>query len=195
MRPQPGRQVAGDTADRDGRAHRLRRGRRVRRGAERLQGTGAGGPVLRPGRHRRGATGRLRQPGPARRVPRHDGAQGTSVRTRRRGRFHAGLAAMSGLPAEHPDVDGVFAANDLMAQGVCQVLRERGRRVPDDVAVIGFDDSSAATACRPPLTTVRQPVEEMASVMARLLDEHLRGARTEPTSVIFDPELVVRESA
>ncbi|MFD8213263.1 LacI family DNA-binding transcriptional regulator [Streptomyces sp. NPDC059697] len=107
----------------------------------------------------------------------------------------SGMAAMSGLLAEHPDVDGVFAANDLMAQGVCQALRERGRRVPDDVAVIGFDDSSAATACRPPLTTVRQPVEEMASVMARLLDEHLRGARTEPTSVIFDPELVVRESA
>lgn len=58
-----------------------------------------------------------------------------------------------------------------------------------------FDYSSAATACRPPLTTVRQPVEEMASMMARLLDEHLRGARTEPTSVIFDPEVVVRESA
>ncbi|MCX4572267.1 LacI family transcriptional regulator [Streptomyces sp. NBC_01571] len=107
----------------------------------------------------------------------------------------SGMAAMSGLLAEHPDVDGVFAANDLMAQGACQVLRERGRRVPDDVAVVGFDDSSVAATCRPALTTVRQPVEEMASTMAGLLDEHIQGLRTDPTSVIFDPELVVRESA
>ncbi|MFJ4006996.1 LacI family DNA-binding transcriptional regulator [Streptomyces sp. NPDC090023] len=107
----------------------------------------------------------------------------------------SGLAAMSDLLAEHPDLDGVFAANDLMAQGACQILREHGRRVPDDVAVVGFDDSSAALTCRPPLTTVRQPVEEMAAAMAQLLDEHIRGVRTEPTSLIFDPELVVRESA
>ncbi|MFF1448427.1 LacI family DNA-binding transcriptional regulator [Streptomyces sp. NPDC058274] len=107
----------------------------------------------------------------------------------------SGMAAMSGLLAEHPDVDGVFAANDLMAQGVCQILRERGRRVPDDVAVVGFDDSSVAVVCRPPLTTVRQPVEEMAAAMAQLLDEHIRGVRTEPTSLIFEPELVVRASA
>lgn len=107
----------------------------------------------------------------------------------------SGMAAMSGLLSEHPDVDGVFAANDLMAQGVCQILRERGRQVPDDVAVVGFDDSSVAVTCRPPLTTVRQPVEEMAAAMAALLDEHIRGVRTEPTSLIFDPELVVRASA
>ncbi|CAM5233535.1 LacI family transcriptional regulator [Streptomyces xanthochromogenes] len=107
----------------------------------------------------------------------------------------SGIAAMTGLLAEHPDVDGVFAANDLMAQGVCQLLRERGRRVPDDVAVIGFDDSGIALSCRPPLTTVRQPVEQMAAEMARLLDQHIRGERTEATSVVFDPELVVRETA
>ncbi|BCL25295.1 LacI family DNA-binding transcriptional regulator [Streptomyces aurantiacus] len=107
----------------------------------------------------------------------------------------SGMAAMTRLLAEHPDVDGVFAANDLMAQGICQVLRERGHRVPHDVAVVGFDDSSVAVTCRPPLTTVRQPVEDMAAAMARLLAEHIRGVRTEPASVIFDPELVVRESA
>ncbi|MGH4034944.1 LacI family DNA-binding transcriptional regulator [Actinomycetota bacterium Odt1-20B] len=107
----------------------------------------------------------------------------------------SGAEAMARLLAEHPDLDGVFAANDLMAQGACQVLRESGRRVPDDVAVVGFDDSSAARACRPPLTTVRQPVEEMAATMVRLLREHIEGERTGPTSVIFEPELVVRESA
>jgi DNA-binding LacI/PurR family transcriptional regulator len=107
----------------------------------------------------------------------------------------SGMAAMSTLLGEHPALDGVFAANDLMAQGAVQVLRDHGRRVPEDVAVVGFDDSSVAVTCRPRLTTVRQPVEEMAATMARLLGEHIDGTRTEPTSEIFAPELVVRESA
>ncbi|MFJ9543376.1 LacI family DNA-binding transcriptional regulator [Streptomyces sp. NPDC101225] len=107
----------------------------------------------------------------------------------------SGIAAMAELLERRPGTDGVFAANDLMAQGACQVLRERGRRVPEDVAVVGFDDSSIAVTCRPRLTTVRQPVEEMAAEMARLLDEHIRGVRTDPASVVFEPELVVRESA
>ncbi|MEU9391934.1 LacI family DNA-binding transcriptional regulator [Streptomyces sp. NPDC048324] len=107
----------------------------------------------------------------------------------------SGVAAMSDLLEHHPDTDGVFAANDLMAHGACQVLRERGRRIPEDVAIVGFDDSTVAVTSRPPLTTVRQPVEEMAAEMARLLDEHILGARTEATSVVFEPELVVRESA
>ena len=107
----------------------------------------------------------------------------------------SGIAAMRQLLAEHPDLDGVFAANDLMAQGACQVLREAGRRVPDDVKVIGFDDSGIALQCRPPLTTIRQPIEQMAAEMARLLDGHIRGERAEPASVMFAPELIVRESA
>ncbi|MFE7572153.1 LacI family DNA-binding transcriptional regulator [Streptomyces sp. NPDC057539] len=113
------------------------------------------------------------------------------------GRFtqESGEAAMARLLAEYPDLDGVFAANDLMAVGACHVLREHGRRVPEDVAVIGFDDSSAAAACRPPLTTVRQPVEEMAAEMARLLLDRLAGSDRAVTSVIFEPSLVVRGSA
>ncbi|WP_327406922.1 LacI family transcriptional regulator [Streptomyces sp. NBC_01288] len=107
----------------------------------------------------------------------------------------SGLAAMSDLLDRRPGTDGVFAANDLMAQGACQAAQERGLRVPEDIAVVGFDDSSVAVTCHPRLTTIRQPVEEMAAEMARLLDEHIHGVRTEPASVVFDPELVVRESA
>ncbi|WP_326733877.1 LacI family DNA-binding transcriptional regulator [Streptomyces sp. NBC_01022] len=107
----------------------------------------------------------------------------------------SGEAAMERLLVEHPDLDAVFAANDLMATGACHVLREHGKRVPEDVAVIGFDDSSAASACRPPLTTVRQPVEAMAAEMARLLIERLSKPDGAATSVIFEPSLVVRESA
>ncbi|MEU0126301.1 LacI family DNA-binding transcriptional regulator [Streptomyces sp. NPDC006289] len=107
----------------------------------------------------------------------------------------SGEAAMERLLSEHPGLDGVFAGNDLMAVGACHVLREHGRRVPEDVAVIGFDDSRAASACRPPLTTVRQPVEDMAAEMTGLLLDRLAAPARPVTSVIFEPVLVVRDSA
>lgn len=107
----------------------------------------------------------------------------------------SGERAMRRLLEEVPDLDGVFAANDLMAQGACQALREQGRHIPREVSVVGFDDSMAAVTCRPPLTTVRQPVEAMAAEMARLLHDRIEGGTSEPTSVLFDPELVVRESS
>ncbi|WP_424217423.1 LacI family DNA-binding transcriptional regulator (plasmid) [Streptomyces sp. BI20] len=118
-----------------------------------------------------------------------------------------GEEAMRRLLDASPDVDGVFAANDLMAQGACLVARERGLRVPRDVAVVGFDDSAAAGASRPRLTTVRQPVEDMAVAMVRLLLERIEGgggageggrgdaADRGPTASLFDPVLVVRDSA
>jgi DNA-binding LacI/PurR family transcriptional regulator len=89
----------------------------------------------------------------------------------------------------------VFAANDLMALGAITVLHERGRRIPEDVAVVGFDDSHAALLCRPPLTTVHQPVEEMAAQMARLLLDRIERPELPAASAIYDPTLVVRASA
>jgi DNA-binding LacI/PurR family transcriptional regulator len=106
-----------------------------------------------------------------------------------------GERAMEQLLTEHPDLDGVFVASDLMAQGALPVLRDYRRRIPDDVAVVGFDDSSAAMASRPPLTTVRQPVEDMAAEMARLLMAYAERPEHRVTSVVFEPTLVVRESA
>ncbi|MFJ6213939.1 LacI family DNA-binding transcriptional regulator [Streptomyces sp. NPDC092296] len=106
-----------------------------------------------------------------------------------------GERAMARLLAEYPQTDGVFVANDLMAQGALLTLRDQGRRVPEDVAVVGFDDSSAARAARPQLTTVRQPVEDMAAEMARLLLERIERPDQRVTSVIFKPELVRRQSA
>ncbi|WP_053648682.1 MULTISPECIES: LacI family DNA-binding transcriptional regulator [unclassified Streptomyces] len=114
-----------------------------------------------------------------------------------RGRFtvDSGRHAMAELLREHPDVDAVFAANDLMAQGACEYLREQGVDVPGAVAVVGFDDSAAARRARPRLTTVRQPVERMAAAMAGLLIEELEGAGPRAASKVFEPVLVVRESA
>jgi DNA-binding LacI/PurR family transcriptional regulator len=107
----------------------------------------------------------------------------------------SGEAAMTRLLADHPNLDGVFAGNDLMAHGAVLVLQKAGRKVPDDVAVVGFDDSTPALASRPRLTTVRQPVEEMAAEMARLLLARIEDPDLPPRSMIFDPTLVVRESA
>ncbi|HLL36030.1 MAG TPA: LacI family DNA-binding transcriptional regulator [Streptomyces sp.] len=81
-----------------------------------------------------------------------------------------GERAMRELLDRVPDLDAVFAANDLTAAGALRVLRERGRRVPEDVAVVGFDDMlPLAEQTDPPLTTVRQDIEEMGRLMARLL--------------------------
>ncbi|MGI5499943.1 LacI family DNA-binding transcriptional regulator [Lentzea sp. CA-135723] len=107
----------------------------------------------------------------------------------------SGAAAMRRLLAEHPDVNGVFAANDLMAQGAVEVLQAAGKHVPGDVAVVGFDDSAPAASCRPPLTTIRQPVEQMAAKMAEVLLMTLDDPEARPRSIIFEPELVLRASA
>jgi DNA-binding LacI/PurR family transcriptional regulator len=106
----------------------------------------------------------------------------------------SGAAAMKRLLADHPDLDGVFVASDLMALGALPVLYRQGRRIPEDVAVVGFDDSSAALACDPQLTTVRQPVEEMAAEMARLLLRQIEDPERPVPAVIFHPSLVVRQS-
>ncbi|WP_326700911.1 LacI family transcriptional regulator [Streptomyces sp. NBC_01754] len=108
---------------------------------------------------------------------------------------HAGGAsAMRRLLGERPDLDAVFIASDLMALGALPVLLRAGKEVPSDVAVVGFDDSSAALACDPPLTTVRQPVEEMAAEMARRLLQQIGGPGGPVPSAVFPPTLVKRAS-
>ncbi|MCO1580211.1 LacI family transcriptional regulator [Crossiella sp. SN42] len=106
-----------------------------------------------------------------------------------------GAAAMSRLLAAEPELDAVFVASDLMAQGALPVLRRHVRRVPADVAVVGFDDSSAALACEPPLTTVRQPVEDMAAELARQVLTRVDNPEVPPAAVLFEPTLVHRDSA
>lgn len=104
-----------------------------------------------------------------------------------------GEHAMERLLAQAPDVDAVFVASDLMAAGALAALRRAGRRVPDDVAVAGFDDSTIAATCHPPLTTVRQPWGRISTEMVRLLLRLLEGEAN--AAVILPTELVIRESA
>ncbi|GAB1823408.1 LacI family DNA-binding transcriptional regulator [Herbidospora sp. RD11066] len=105
---------------------------------------------------------------------------------------HSGAEAMARLLRTDPDVDAVFAANDLMAIGALQTLRRAGRRVPDDVAVAGYDDFEAARFTHPPLTTVRHPVAEQVGAMTRLLVDRMGGGPL--ASIVLPAELVIRES-
>jgi DNA-binding LacI/PurR family transcriptional regulator len=106
-----------------------------------------------------------------------------------------GRAAMERLLERDPELDAVFAASDLMALGALAALEASGRSVPGDVAVVGFDDSPLAVAARPPLTSVRQPIEEMGREMTRLLLRSIRGRDDAPRRVILDTSLVLRESS
>lgn len=107
-----------------------------------------------------------------------------------------GARAMRELLARRPDLDAVFAASDVMAAGARQVLREADRRIPEDVALIGFDDSVVARHMHPALTSVRQPIEEMGRRMAELLLEEIAGrVGEERPSVVLPTQLVVRDSS
>lgn len=105
-----------------------------------------------------------------------------------------GRRAMRELLARCPEVDGVFAASDVMAAGARAVLRETGRRIPDDVALVGFEDSAIARHMDPPLTSVRQPTEEMGRTMARVLLEEIAERASVRRHVVLATELVQRES-
>ena len=117
----------------------------------------------------------------------------------------SGATAMAELLDRCPDLDAVFAANDLMASGALRVLKERGRTVPGDVALVGFDNmDSVAETTEPPLTTVQQDVEGQGRLMARLLLHRLAAAGGRPAddgadapdqgSVVMPTTLVRRAS-
>ncbi|MFE0102420.1 LacI family DNA-binding transcriptional regulator [Streptomyces sp. NPDC059009] len=106
-----------------------------------------------------------------------------------------GRAAVDAVWHHRPDA--VVCANDLIAAGALQRLHELGARVPHDIAVTGFDDIPLAGLAAPGLTTVRQPVAELAAEAARLLDRRLAGEGGTPAqrAIRLAPELVVRGSS
>jgi DNA-binding LacI/PurR family transcriptional regulator len=100
------------------------------------------------------------------------------------------------LLARRPDLDGLFVASDLMALGALDALSRAGRRVPEDVAVVGFDDSDLAREARPALTTVRQPIEGLGRELAKALLVQLDGrGDSPPAAVVLGTELVIRASS
>jgi len=107
--------------------------------------------------------------------------------------LESGVAAMDRILSRTRDFDAVFAASDLMAAGAITALRRAGLRVPEDVAVAGFDDSGLAASHEPPLTTMRQPWDQIsAEMVALLLDAIAGGSRR---AITLPTTLVVRASA
>ncbi|MDG9690544.1 LacI family DNA-binding transcriptional regulator [Streptomyces mutabilis] len=112
-----------------------------------------------------------------------------------------GRRAMAELLRRRPDLDAVFAGSDVTAAGARQVLREAGRRIPDDVALVGYDDSAIARHMEPPLTSVRQPIEEMGRAMIDLLLTEIADRRPAASrgldrhQVVLATELVERASS
>lgn len=89
---------------------------------------------------------------------------------------------------------GVICASDVIALGVVRGARREGRGVPDDVSVVGFDDSMLMSCTDPPLTTVRQPIEQMGRAAVSTLMSLVAGAPVSTEELLFEPELIVRSS-
>ena len=105
----------------------------------------------------------------------------------------SGESCMQELLARVPDLDAVFVASDLMADGALIAIKRAGRRIPDDIAVGGFDDAPVAVTADPQLTTIRQPWARISETMVRLLLAQINGEGT--ATVILPTELVIRTSA
>ena len=96
--------------------------------------------------------------------------------------------------AGEPEATAIFAGNDQMALGVLRALREAGRRVPEDVSIIGFDDTPESGYFSPPLTTLRQDFGQVGRACLRLLVDRIEGAAEPAAAGSVPPELVVRDS-
>lgn len=105
-----------------------------------------------------------------------------------------GYEAMRRLLETQPEIDAVFAANDLLAIGAMEAIAQAGRRVPTDISVVGYDDVRLASLVRPRLTTVRQSAHDMATEGMRMLLETLGETRPPPHAVGIEPTLVIRDS-
>jgi LacI family transcriptional regulator len=106
-----------------------------------------------------------------------------------------GEKAVGALLSMTPRPSAVMCANDQIALGVLKRLSVAGVAVPDDIAVVGYDDVSFASMLSPALTSVRQPKYELGAIAAELLLEEALGSNHEHRSVRFEPELVVRASS
>jgi DNA-binding LacI/PurR family transcriptional regulator len=93
-----------------------------------------------------------------------------------------------------PDLDGLFVASDAMAVSALRVIRDAGRRIPDDVAIVGFDDS-VASSTRPPLSSVVQPIEKMGREAAHIVGAWMDGTEDAVRHVVFSTTLTIRESS
>jgi len=108
--------------------------------------------------------------------------------------FKSGLRAAKQFLAMEEKPTAVFAISDVMAIGAMRAMKEAGLKVPDDIAVIGFDNISFASMCDPLLTTISQPKYDLGCVAMELLLKQIRGEMKEPQDIFLEHELIIRES-
>ena len=96
--------------------------------------------------------------------------------------------------ARMPEVTAVFAANDHLALGILRAMHERGRRVPDDVSVIGFDDVPESAYFIPPLTTIRPDFDAVARTSLQFVLDHLNDEPVARQQIAVPPVLILRDS-
>ncbi|GAA2722514.1 LacI family DNA-binding transcriptional regulator [Cellulomonas aerilata] len=109
--------------------------------------------------------------------------------------YGAGRDAMRELLEREPTLDGVFAASDVVAAGALDAIRDAGRRVPDDVGIVGFDDSVWALRCQPALSTVHQPAMDLGRKAAESVLAQMHGGAPQLEGVMLDTHVVWRASA
>jgi LacI family transcriptional regulator len=112
----------------------------------------------------------------------------------------SGQRGLNELLEQRPDVDAVFIGNDQMALGAFQAARERSLRVPDDLAIVGYDDVPEAAYFQPPLTTVSQPLFDVGCTSVKELHRLIEEGGREETEVqtktiLLQPELIIRQSS
>jgi LacI family transcriptional regulator, repressor for deo operon, udp, cdd, tsx, nupC, and nupG len=111
---------------------------------------------------------------------------------------HANLTMAEGQTVAHDLIDagatGLICASDALAIGAIRAVRRRGYRTPDDMSIVGFDDSGLMAHTDPPLTTVRQPITAMGNAAVSLLISQIDGDTVRADELLFEPELVVRAS-
>jgi len=114
----------------------------------------------------------------------------------RQGEFthSSGMAAANSILTAESKPSAIFAANDDMALGVIAAAQKHELNVPSDLSVVGFDDTPHAAEMWPPLTTVRQPIRQMARAAVKIIDQHLNGIEAESAPMLLDYEIVQRDS-
>ncbi|MCP3773800.1 LacI family transcriptional regulator [Paenibacillus sp. MZ04-78.2] len=109
-------------------------------------------------------------------------------------RLDGGMAAVENLMQRHPDIDGIFAGNDTMAIGALKKLQRMGIKVPDQVALCGFDGIDLTQIVEPEITTIAQPIYDMGMLSTRLLIKKIEGEIQEEQTHLFDVNIIVRGS-
>jgi DNA-binding LacI/PurR family transcriptional regulator len=108
--------------------------------------------------------------------------------------FEAALELLQEVESSRSTLDAIFAADDWIAIGILRALRQRGYQVPDDVAVVGYNDIPLASIAEPALTTIHVPKRRLGQAAAKLLIELIEGETEQPVQISISPHLVVRES-